>query len=191
MKLVKMKTSGITLIEMLLAFLMLIIIVSGISTAIVQIVKRTKQVELNNKARELLERVKSEIYLLDYNSFNNLSIAFPSGICSFGTQNESCSFEPNCYENPTYYPSNCWALSSPRCLYCLKDNDLEPILDNTDNCSSGYAFKIGYTLAEVKVEIPEGFYESIGKAICIRLDIIDHITNQTKTFHELVFKRKE
>jgi Tfp pilus assembly protein PilV len=68
----KERSSGISLIEVLLAFLLLIIIVTGVSFGIIQLNQRIKQLELHRTARELIERIKSELSTYSYSNFSSL-----------------------------------------------------------------------------------------------------------------------
>ncbi|MGC9109895.1 MAG: hypothetical protein ACP5HI_06575 [Caldimicrobium sp.] len=188
----KERSSGISLIEVLLAFLLLIIIVTGVSFGIIQLNQRIKQLELHRTARELIERIKSELSTYSYSNFSSLEIKYPNGTCEFSNGSlVGCSFEPDCY-NSTYNFANCWSLTSPRCLYCLNKQNLEPASGNSPICNTGYPIRVGYSIAEVNIRpTEEDPLVSIGRAICVRVEFEDPISKENKAYYQLIFIKKD
>ncbi|MEZ0343771.1 MAG: hypothetical protein ABWJ99_03055 [Caldimicrobium sp.] len=170
------------MIEFLIALVILMLVITGITTGFLYLFKGQKQVELHNQARQLLEDIASRIATLSLVDFQNLGLNLSSklGSCQL---NGTCDFENSCFTSGHFNATQCDIASKGfYCLYCLSGQRLEPKIGNS-TCSSGYPLYVDYDFYNIKDPETQAL---IGLGACLRTRLIDPISNQTKEYRKII-----
>lgn len=178
------RVAGISIIEFLIALLVLIFVITGITKGFIDLLKRQKQVELHNRARALLEDIGSNMSTLSSPEFSalNLDLSSKTGTCVL---NGTCDFESSCFTGNYSNAISCdIAQNGYSCLYCLTGQKLEA-QNCTSNCTcpSGYSIFVDYDFYNLKDNETQTL---TGIGICLRTRFIDPISKQTKEYRKLI-----
>lgn len=183
------RTSGYTLIELLVTLFIMLFIIIAFFKGIWDLFKYNKRTQIYNVARELGEKIRSEIYVNNYTDLINCSSLNPLPEAKLIFNETSNNVYIDKENDPTFYTMQCQIkpdCTILNCRYCYKVDQVKPLAQN-EPCVGGYLINVGYNLAQVK---NEPFNEEVGLAMGMKIFFNDTITSQVKEINYFVFKEK-
>ncbi len=187
-KLAHKKKQGMTLLEILIAMLILVFVIVGFMKATTDFMLYLKASKINARAKELAEKLRSEILNLP-----QLSACFNSTII-VGELNATENGAFITFDTPVFYVKDCPNVNACAnqfgCLYCYTGEEI--ILTNQINCTVGYPIRVGYNAGKVIYKDNESEPEvEVGSAVGIKVYYIEPKTRREKEINVLVYKKYE
>lgn len=183
-KYINPKKRGFTLIEILITILILVLVIVGLTKSFSDFMLFMKVSRINSRAKELGEKLRSEIVIYPY---ANLKDCFNSTIEGTINFNGTLSFD-----NSTFYTRNCThsCLDSFPCLYCYTGEEVVPAIGA--NCTVGYPIRVGYNAGLViHFDNETGEKQEMGMALGIKIFFTEPKTKREKEINYLIFRKNE
>jgi prepilin-type N-terminal cleavage/methylation domain-containing protein len=188
-KLAHKKKQGMTLLEILIAMLILVFVIVGFMKATTDFMLYLKASKINARAKELAEKLRSGILNLP-----QLSACFNPSIIGELQSNATGNQSFITFDRPDFYVKDCPnvnnCISQFGCLYCYTGEEI--ILSNQINCTVGYPIRVGYNAGKVIYKDNESGQEiEVGSAVGIKVYYIEPKTRREKEINVLVYKKYE
>lgn len=190
-KKIKYSSKGVTLIEILIAILIFIFVMVGFMKAYTDFMLYLKGNKINSVAKELGEKIRSEILAQSYTSLKN--DYFPNygeltGQLDIVNENYELSID-----NQNFYTTHCPFATCKVflcCTYCYISEDLIPTSGTT--CSVGYPIRVGYNAAKIQiVDNATGKAEEVGMAIAVKIYYTEPKTKTQREVNYLIYRHND
>ena len=180
-----LKTSGYTLLEILIAMGLLIFVIVGFMIAVSQFELFLKNSKINNRAKELAQQISREITSSSYEELKNCIPPSTNG--TLATQNGSMYVS---FDTPSFYTKDCNL--SPDCAldlsceYCYREGKIL-----SGYCDSGgYPIYVGYNSGIVQYfNNATGVMEEIGLGIGINVYYVEPKGEKEREIHLFIYKK--
>jgi len=182
------RTQGMTILEVLMAFLIFILVILGFMKGISDFMLYLKASKINSRAKELAEKLRSEILNSNYTDLQNCFNSTLKGTLNFNSSEAFLTID-----NSTFYTTNCPFASRTcmvfYCLYCYTGEELS--YTTNASCGVGYPIGVGYNSARITyIDNETGEEKEIGLAIGLKVYFTEPKTKRQKEINLLVFKKK-
>ncbi len=173
------RSSGITLVEVLVIMVILIFIILAFTKSTLDLFKYIKRTHIHNVAKELGEKIRSDIYKATYGDVSSCFNVSLRGYLDFESGNIS-------FVDENFYSTNCPNCSLLSCNYCYIRNKLVKLGNNSTLCEQGFLINVGYNAGRV-VDLNN---DELGLVIGVIIYYEDPITKEEKSLKYLVYKEK-